>query len=112
RAILIYAVTSDALPIYRVDDYAYTVLAQKLSTISGVSEVDIAGQQQYAVHVQVNPSALAARGIGLEDVHNALAAATLHEPKRNLEGSRQVYTLDTNDQLFDASSFSKMIIAY
>jgi hydrophobe/amphiphile efflux-1 (HAE1) family protein len=112
RAILIYAVSSEALPIYRVDDYAYTILAQKLSTISGVSEVDIAGQQQYAVHVQVNPLALAARNIGLEDVHNALAAATLDEPKGNLEGEHQVLTLDTNDQLFDAKSFAKTIIAY
>ena len=112
RAILIYAVSSDALPIYRVDDYAYTVLAQKLSTISGVSEVDIAGQQQYAVHVQVNPLALAARGIGLEDVRNALSAATLNEPKGNLEGDRQVYTLDTNDQLLNAQSFAQTIIAY
>jgi hydrophobe/amphiphile efflux-1 (HAE1) family protein len=112
RAILIYAVSSDALPIYRVDDYAFTILAQKLSTITGVSEVDIAGQQTYAVHVQVNPLALAARGIGLEDVHNALAATTLNEPKGNLEGDRQVYTLDTNDQLFDAKSFANTIIAY
>jgi multidrug efflux pump subunit AcrB len=112
RAILIYAVSSDALPIYRVDDYAYTILAQKISTISGVSEVDIAGQQQYAVHVQVNPLALAARNISLEDIHNALTAATLDQPKGNLEGERQVYTLDTNDQLFDARSFFKVIVAY
>src|SRR5205085_8705617 len=59
RPILIYAVYSDAMPLYRVDDYAFTVLAQKISTVAGVSEVDIAGQQQYAVHVQVNPLALA-----------------------------------------------------
>jgi hydrophobe/amphiphile efflux-1 (HAE1) family protein len=112
RAILIYAVYSDAMPLYRVDDYAYTIIAQKLSTISGVSEVDIAGQQQYAVHVQVNPMALASRGIGLEDVHNALNAATLDEPKGNLEGEHQVVTLDTNDQLFNAQAFSNVIIAY
>src|SRR5919206_3730516 len=86
RAILIYAVWSDALPIYRVDDYVSTILAQKMSVITGVSEVDIAGQQQYAVHVQVNPMALAARGMSLEDVRNALAAATLNQPKGNLEG--------------------------
>jgi hydrophobe/amphiphile efflux-1 (HAE1) family protein len=112
RAIMIYAIYSDALPIYRVDDYAYTVVAQKLSVISGVSQVDIAGQQQYAVHVQVNPMALAARGIGLEDVHNALAAATLDEPKGNLEGDRQVLTIDTNDQLFNARSFWNVIVSY
>jgi len=112
RAILIYAVSSDALPLYRVDDYAYTILAQKLSTISGVSQVDIAGQQQYAIHVQVNPLALAARNIGLEDVHSALAAATLDEPKGDLEGTRQVFTLDSNDQLFNAQAFAKTIVAY
>src|SRR6516225_7690243 len=95
RAILIYAVSSDALPIYRVDDYAYTIIAQRLSTISGVSEVDIAGQQQYAVHVQVNPLALAERNIGLEDVHTALSNTTLDEPKGNLEGQSQTVTLDT-----------------
>jgi hydrophobe/amphiphile efflux-1 (HAE1) family protein len=112
RSILIYAVYSDALPIYRVDDYAYTILAQRMSTISGVSEVDIAGQQQYAIHVQVNPLKLAGRNIGLEDVRSAINTATLSEPKGNLESERQVYTLDTNDQLFNAQSFAKTIIAY
>jgi hydrophobe/amphiphile efflux-1 (HAE1) family protein len=112
RAILIYAVCSNAVPIYRVDDYAYTILAQKLSTVSGVSEVDIAGQQQYAVHVQVNPLALASRGIGLEDVHTALNSATLDEPKGNLENEHQQITIDTNDQLFDAQSFRDVIVAY
>jgi multidrug efflux pump subunit AcrB len=112
RAILIYAVSSNALPIYRVDDYAYTILAQKLSTVSGVSEVDIAGQQQYAVHVQANPLALASRGIGLEDLHTALNNATLDEPKGNLENEHQQVTIDTNDQLFDAQSFRNVIVAY
>jgi len=112
RSILIYAVSSDALPIYKVDEYAYNILAQKISTIDGVSEVDIAGQQQYAIHVQVNPLALAARGIGLEDVHTALAAASLSEPKGNLEGPHQVFTLDTNDQLYNAHAFDDIIIAY
>ena len=112
RPILIYAVYSDALPLYRVDDYAYTVMAQRISQISGVAQVDIAGQQQYAVHVQVNPTALAARGIGLEDVRTALSAATLDQAKGNLEGPQQVVTLDTNDQLFDANAFANVIVAY
>src|SRR5205814_1785118 len=112
RAILIYAVSSDDMPIHEVDKYAYTILAQKLSAISGVSQVDIAGQQQYAVHVQVNPLALASRGIALEDVRNALTAATLDQPKGNLEGRSQVLTLDTNDQLFNARQFHNLIVAY
>jgi hydrophobe/amphiphile efflux-1 (HAE1) family protein len=112
RPILIYAVYSDSMPIYRLDDYAFTILAQKLSTVTGVSEVDIAGQQQYAAHIQVNPAALASRGIGLEDVHNALAAATLDEPKGNLEGANQAFTIDTNDQLMTAQGYANVIVAY
>jgi hydrophobe/amphiphile efflux-1 (HAE1) family protein len=112
RAVLIYAVYSDAMPIYKVDDYAYTILAQKLSTVSGVSQVVVAGQQQYAAHVQVNPVALAAKGIGFEDIHTALTNATLDEPKGNLEGDHQSYTLDTNDQLFNAQAYRNVIIAY
>ena len=112
RSILIYAVHSDSMPIYKVDDYAFTIIAQKLSTVSGVAEVDIAGQQQYAAHIQVNPSALASRGIALEDVRNAVAAATLDAPKGNLEGEHQQLTIDTNDQLFNAQGYKNIIIAY
>jgi hydrophobe/amphiphile efflux-1 (HAE1) family protein len=112
RAILIYAVHSDTMPLYKVDDYAYTILAQKMSTVSGVSQVDIGGEQKYAVRVQVNPEALASRGIGLEDVRSALAATSVDDPKGNLENSHQAITLDTNDQLFNAKAFDQVIIAY
>jgi hydrophobe/amphiphile efflux-1 (HAE1) family protein len=112
RPVLIYAVHSNALPIYKVDDYAYTIVAQKLSTVNGVSESRIFGQKPYAVHVRVNPGALAARGIGLEDVHNALLTATVDRPKGNLEGAHQVFTIDTNDQLFNAAAFANVIVAY
>jgi hydrophobe/amphiphile efflux-1 (HAE1) family protein len=112
RPVLIYAVYSDALPIYRVDDYAYTILAQKLSTVPGVSEARIFGQQPYAAHVQINPGELATRGIGFEDVRNALLATTLDRPKGTLENEHQTYTLDTNDQLFDAAHYNQVIIAY
>jgi hydrophobe/amphiphile efflux-1 (HAE1) family protein len=112
RPVLIYAVSSDALPIYRVDDFAYTILAQKLSTVPGVSESRIFGQQPYAAHVQINPGALASRGLGFEDVRNALTATTLDRPKGSLEGVHQTYTLDTNDQLFNAAAFNNVIIAY
>jgi hydrophobe/amphiphile efflux-1 (HAE1) family protein len=112
RSILIYAVHSDTMPLYKVDDYAYTILAQKLSTVPGVSQVDIGGQQQYAVRVQVNPDALAARGIGLEDVRAALASASADNPKGNLENAHRAVTLDTNDQLFDAAAFNDVIVAY
>ncbi|HZB93080.1 MAG TPA: efflux RND transporter permease subunit, partial [Stellaceae bacterium] len=112
RPILIYAVYSDAMPIYKVDDFAYTLLAQRLSQVDGVSQVLVAGQQTYAAHVQVNPIALAAKGIGFEDVRSALVATSVDQPKGTLEGKNQTYTLDTNDQLFNAKSFSNVIIAY
>ena len=112
RPVLIYVVYSDAMPIYKVDDYAYTILAQKLSTVKGVSLVSVYGQRSYAAHVQVDPTALAARGIGMEDVRSALAAATVNRPKGNLEGANQVVTLDTNDQVFNAAGYRKLIVAY
>ena len=112
RPVLIYAVHSNAIPLYQLDTYANTVLAQSLSRIAGVGQVIIAGQQQPAVHVQVNPEALAARGIGIDQVRTALVHATLDSPKGNLEGPKQEFTLDTNDQLFDASQFRHVILAY
>jgi hydrophobe/amphiphile efflux-1 (HAE1) family protein len=112
RPVLIYAVYSKGLPIYRVDDFAYVILAQKLSTVPGVSEARIFGQQTYAAHVQINPESLASRGLGFEDVRNALVATTLDRPKGTLEGAHQTYTLDSNDQLFDAAAYDNVIIAY
>jgi hydrophobe/amphiphile efflux-1 (HAE1) family protein len=112
RPILIYAVHSDAIPAYELDTYANTILAQSLSQVTGVGQVLVAGRQQPAVHVQVNPEALAARGLSLEQVRTALANATLDSPKGNIEGRHQQYTLDTNDQLFDAKQFRDVIVAY
>jgi hydrophobe/amphiphile efflux-1 (HAE1) family protein len=112
RPVLIYAVHSDAMPVYRIDDYAFTILAQKLATVKGVSESRIFGQKPYAVHVQINPGALAARGIGIEEVRNSLAAATVNRPKGNLEGAHQTVTLDTNDQIFDAAGFRNVVVTY
>src|SRR5271167_4727509 len=110
--IMIYAVHSDAVPDYRLDDYANTVLGERLSTVPGVGQVSIFGQKLYAARVQVNPTALAAHGIGLEDVRNALVNATINEPKGTIEGEHQVVAIETNDQLFDAKAYGNIIIAY
>jgi multidrug efflux pump subunit AcrB len=112
RPVLIYAIHSDALPVYRIDDYAYTIIAQKVATVKGVAESRIFGQKPYAVHIQVNPGELAARGIGLEDLRTAVTAATVNRPKGNLAGAHQTVTLDTNDQIFNAEGFRKVIVAY
>ncbi len=111
-AVLIYAVHSDALPPYKLDEYANTLLAQRISTEQGVGQVFIFGQKPYAARVQINPGALAARGIGLEDVRNALVAATVNRPKGEIAGENQSIALDTNDQLFNADAYSNVIIAY
>jgi hydrophobe/amphiphile efflux-1 (HAE1) family protein len=110
--VLIYAVHSDAIPTYKVDDYANVALAQRLSTIEGVGQVFIFGQKPYAARVQVNPAALAAKGIGLEDVRNAIATATVNQPTGQIEGAHRVTAIDTNDQLMDAAQFREVIVAF
>ncbi len=112
RPILIYAVHSDAMPTYQLDTYANTVLAQSLSTINGVGQVSIGGEQQPAVAVQVDPEALASRGLGLGQIETALTTATLEAPKGALEGPQQQFTLSTNDQLSQPDQFGEVIVAY
>jgi hydrophobe/amphiphile efflux-1 (HAE1) family protein len=112
RPILIYAVHSDAMPEYQLETYANTVLAESLSTVPGVGYVVIAGEQQPAVTVQINPGALASRGLSMSQVQTALTNATLDSAKGNLEGPQQQFTLNTNDQLFDAGQFRNVIVAY
>ena len=110
--VLIYAVHSDALPVYRIDDYANTVIAERLSTVPGVGQVFIFGQKQYAARVRINPGQLAARGLGLEDVRAAIAAATVNRPKGEIEGRNRVVALDTNDQILNARGYRNLIVAY
>ena len=110
--VLIYAVHSDLLPAYRLDDFAYTILAQKMATVPGVSESRVFGQKQFAIRVQVDPVALAARGMSLEDVRGAIALATVDRPKGNIENHFQSVTIDTNDQILDAAGFGRLIVAY
>ena len=110
--ILTLAVSSDVLPLSQVNDYADSILAQKISQVSGVGLVSINGAQKPAVRVQVDPLALAGSGLSIEDVRTALAASNVNQPKGNLDGPRQNYTLAVNDQLSDASSFKPLILAY
>src|SRR5207248_1858183 len=106
------SVTSETLPLAEVDDFADSVLAQKVSQVAGVGLVTIGGGQKPAVRVQIDPVALAGSGLTLEDVRLAIAAANVNQPKGNLDGARQDWAIATNDQLTDASSFEPLIIAY
>src|SRR5450631_120834 len=110
--ILVLAVTSDSLPLTTVDAYAENILLQKISQISGVGLMGIGGQQKPAVRVQLDPQALAARGINLEDVRTALGQANVDLPKGTLNSPRQTYTLNTNDQLLKADDYANLVIAY
>jgi hydrophobe/amphiphile efflux-1 (HAE1) family protein len=110
--ILVLAATSDTLPITVVDAYAQNILLQKLSQISGVGLVGIGGEQQPTVRVQVDPEALAARGINLEDVRTVLGQANVDLPKGQLNSPRQTFTFNTNDQLFKPDQYADLIVAY
>ena len=110
--ILVLGLSSDSLPITTVDAYAQNILMQKISQVSGVGLVGIGGQQQPAVRVQVDPTALAARGINLEDVRTVLGQANVDLPKGQLNSPRQTFTLNTNDQLFEPEKYADLIIAY
>ena len=112
QPILTLAVTSKTLLLPAVSDYADSVLAQKISQVSGVGLVTMGGGQKPAVRVQVDPVALAGTELTLEDVRLAIAAANVNQPKGNIDGPRQDWAIATNDQLGDASTFRPLIIAY
>ena len=110
--VLTLALTSDTLPLAKVEDFADTNLAQKISQLSGVGLVTISGGQKPAVRVQANPTALASYGLSLEDVRTALAAANVDQAKGTLNGPRQSFTIGDNDQLLTSETYRPLIIAY
>jgi HAE1 family hydrophobic/amphiphilic exporter-1 len=110
--VLLIALTSDTLPMTTVDAYAENILLPKIAQISGVGLVGIGGQVKPAIRIQVNPQALAARGIGLEDVRSVIAQANVDLPKGTLNSPRQTYTLNTNDQLMKPEAYDALIVAY
>jgi HAE1 family hydrophobic/amphiphilic exporter-1 len=110
--IIMYSVASRTLPPSTVNEYAETVLAPRLSTIEGVAQVDIFGQQRYAVRVQVDPRALAYRRIGIDEVVAAVNANNIATPAGALWGRHKVLALQSNGQLQDADSFRDIVIAY
>ena len=110
--ILTLSISSPTRPIFEVHDYADSVMAQKISQVSGVGLVTLAGSQKPAVRVQVDPEALAHSGLTLEDVRSALVAANVNGPKGVLEGLRQSWSVSSDDQLTQAKSYGPLIIAY
>jgi multidrug efflux pump len=110
--VMTLALTSDSLPLDKIEDAADTNLAQKISQVTGVGLVSIAGGQKPAVRVQANPAQLAAYNLSLEDLRTALAAANVDQAKGTLNGDRQSYTINANDQLLSSADYLPVIIAY
>ena len=110
--ILTLALTSDTLPLSKVEDLADTALAQKISQLPGVGLVSISGGQKPAVRIQVNPTALASYGLSLEDLRTALVQANVDQAKGVLDGARQSYTIGANDQLNSSEQYKPIVVAY
>ena len=110
--IMTLALTSDSVPLSKVEDLADTILAQKISQLSGVGLVSINGGQKPAVRIQANPTALAGYGLSLEDLRTVLATANVDQAKGSISGPRQAYTIGANDQLLSSADYSKVIVAY
>src|SRR5271170_6480961 len=110
--ILTLAMTSDSMPLPQVEDLADTTFAQKISQLPGVGLVSISGGQKPAVRILANPTALASYGLSLEDLRTVLGTANVDQAKGNLNGPRQQFTIQDNDQLLTTDAYAPLIIAY
>src|SRR5437762_5429046 len=110
--ILILGLTSDVMTLHELDQYADLNLAQRISMLPGIGQVVIFGQQKYAPTIQVNPTALAARGLGIDDVANAVANSTVELPLGTLQGPQQAYQIGANSQLVQPSTLGRVIVPY
>ena len=109
--IMIVSLTSDQLPTTDVYNYADTVIAQRLSQVEGVSQVNISGSEKSAIRVRVDPAALAGAGLSLEDVRAALVRSNVDAPKGSIDTAHTSFTIESNDQLLEAEHYNSIIIA-
>src|SRR2546422_2547786 len=112
QPILYRALVSPALPLSDVDEYAETFLAQRISMVGGVAQVQVFGSQKYAVRVQLDPRELASRQLGINEVENAVERGNVNLPTGTLWGSHQAITVQANGQLTDAAAYRPLIVAY
>jgi hydrophobic/amphiphilic exporter-1 (mainly G- bacteria), HAE1 family len=112
QPVLYIALSSATLPLARVHEYADTLIAQRLSMVSGVAEVQVYGAQKYAVRVQLDPRLLAVRGIGLDEVEAAVRQANPNLPTGTLEGPERAFTVESTGQLTSAAAFRPVVVAY
>jgi len=112
QPILYMAVSSPTLPLYTVDEYAETYIAQRISMISGVAQVQVFGAQKYAVRVQLDPNALATRKIGIDEVAAAIQQGNVTLPTGTLYGRNKAFTVEATGQLNNAAAYRPLIVAY
>ncbi|WP_218079338.1 multidrug efflux RND transporter permease subunit [Anthocerotibacter panamensis] len=110
--ILYLALTSPTLPLSEVDEYAETDIAQRISMVNGVAQVQVFGAQKYAVRVMLDPYALATRGIGIDEVQSAIKTGNVNQPTGTLNGDYQSYTVNTDGQLTNAMAYRQLVVAY
>jgi HAE1 family hydrophobic/amphiphilic exporter-1 len=110
--ILFFALTSDLIPMSQLDEYAETVLAQRMSMVSGVAQVQVYGAQKYAVRIQLDPTALASRKLGIDEVSKAISAQNVNLPTGVLWGPTRSYTVQANGQLENGAQFRELVVAY
>ncbi|MBV9704664.1 MAG: efflux RND transporter permease subunit [Methylobacteriaceae bacterium] len=110
--IMVIAMTSDALPLTVVDDYADNIMAQQLSQISGVGLVFVGGAQKPAVRIQLDPAKIASMGLGLEEIRAQVANATVNAPKGTIDAPAQSFTVYTDDQVLSAAKWNNIVVAY
>lgn len=110
--ILTLALTSDSMPLYKVQDLADTRLAQKISQLPGVGLVSISGGQRPAVRIHANPTALSSYGLIMDDLRTSVAAANVNQAKGGFDGPRQSYIIGANDQLYSSKDFQSLVVSY
>ncbi len=112
QPVIYLALSSPTLPISTVYEYADTFIAQRISMISGVAQVQVFGSQKFAVRAQLDPRALATRKIGIDEVGNALALGNVNLPTGTLQGEKQAFTIQATGQLYNAAAYRPLIVAY
>jgi hydrophobic/amphiphilic exporter-1 (mainly G- bacteria), HAE1 family len=112
QPVLYLSLNSPLLPLYAIDEYGQTIMAQRISMISGVAQVLVFGSQKYAVRVQLNPQALASRAIGIDEVSSVVQASNVNLPTGTFYGNHQAFSVQANGQLTNAALYRPLIAAY
>ena len=112
QPVFFLALTSDTMPLYELDEYGENMMAQRISTVTGVAQVQVYGSQKYAVRIQIDPQQLASRGIGIDEVVDAVKSSNVNLPTGNLNYAERSYTIQASGQLYKAEDYRPITVAY